>query len=48
MIEDESTMAWMLDPEDLQGIEPVRIYEFNTEADRERYLENRFRRRKEQ
>ncbi len=41
VIEDESTFAGLLSEEDLEGIELVRIYEFDTEEDRNRYLRDR-------
>ncbi len=41
VIEDESTFASLLDPEDLEGLELVRVYEFDSEGDRDRYLRRR-------
>ena len=41
VIEDESTLAGLLSEEDLEGLELVRIYEFNSEQDRDCYLRNR-------
>jgi hypothetical protein len=41
VIEDESTFRGLLNEEDQAGLEFVRVYEFDTEADREYYLRSR-------
>ena len=41
VIEEESTFVDLLNPEDLVGLELVRVYEFDSESDRERYLRRR-------
>ncbi len=42
IIVDESTMASLLDEEDLQGMSLVHIVEFDTENERFTYLNQRF------
>ncbi len=39
---DESTMTCMLEPEDLEGIELVKVLAFDTEQARTGYLQARF------
>jgi len=41
LIQDESTMAGLLDEEDLKGLELVKVREFDTEAERESYIDQR-------
>ena len=42
VIMDERTMAFLLDEEDLQGMSLVNIIEFDAEAERLAYLNQRF------
>ena len=44
VILDESTMADLLDEGDAEGLDVVKVLEFDTDADREAYLASRFRR----
>ena len=41
VIEDESTMAGLLDEEDLDGLELVKVFEFSTLGDRAAYVDAR-------
>lgn len=40
---DESAMAELLDPEDLDGMELIKVFEFATQNERSEYLKSRFR-----
>lgn len=42
VILDESAMAGLLDEEDLEGMELVKVHEFETERQRDAYLAERF------
>ncbi len=39
LIEDESNLRGLMAPEDCQGLEFVRVYEFESEGERKRYIE---------
>ncbi len=39
LIEDESTLREFISPEECQGLDFVRVYEFESEAEREHYIE---------
>jgi hypothetical protein len=41
IIEDESSMATFLDEDDLEGIELKRVLEFDTESERQEYINQR-------
>lgn len=39
LIEDESNLRTLLDLENCEGLEFVRVYEFDSETERERYIQ---------
>lgn len=41
VITDESSMAGMLDEEDLKGLDLIKVYRFESEAERDDYLRER-------